>query len=378
MFGLKRIVVAQYERGILLRNRTVQTVLEPGVHWLFDPLRRCEVQTYNLNHVEFAHDQIDFMVKNTPHLCERYFTVVDLKSHQVGLLYLNDVLNGILAPGQRYVFWKEAMPVRVEVLDIDSQPQVPDPVARLLVRTRNPRLLREMSDAVYAVTVDEYTVGLLYVDGRLQQVLQPGTYGFWRFNRGLQVTAVDARIQVLEVNGQEILSKDKVSLRVNLTAQYQVTDPVQAQARLSDVKEFFYRELQLVLRQVIGTRALDTLLSEKGELDKVIFNTAETRMAEFGLRLHSVGVKDIILPGEMKTILNQVVEAEKAAKRREETAATRSLLNTAKLMEANPILLRLKELEALEKITDKVDRLTVFGGLDGVLKDTVKIQLPAT
>ena len=77
-------------------------------------------------------------------------------------------------------------------------------------------------------------------------------------------------------------------------------------------------------------------------------------------------------------LLNQVVEAEKVAqanviKRREETAATRSLLNTAKLMDENPTLLRLKELEALEKVADKVDRLTVFGGLDGVLKDTVRI-----
>jgi len=96
--------------------------------------------------------------------------------------------------------------------------------------------------------------------------------------------------------------------------------------------------------------------------------------------MKSVGVKDVILPGDMKDILNQVVQAEKAAqaniiKRREETAATRALLNTARLMEENPVLLRLKELEALEKITEKVDKLTVFGGLDGVLQDMVKINV---
>jgi regulator of protease activity HflC (stomatin/prohibitin superfamily) len=96
----------------------------------------------------------------------------------------------------------------------------------------------------------------------------------------------------------------------------------------------------------------------------------------------SVGVKDVILPGEMKTILNQVVEAEKRAQanliqRREETAATRSLLNTARLMDDNPTLMRLKELETLEKVTQKVGQMTVFGGLEGVLQDVVKIQLPA-
>ncbi len=92
--------------------------------------------------------------------------------------------------------------------------------------------------------------------------------------------------------------------------------------------------------------------------------------------VRSVGVKDVILPGAMKDILNKVIEAEKVAqanvvKRREETAATRSLLNTARLMDDNPTLLRLKELEILEKVTEKVDRLTVFGGLDGILNDTV-------
>lgn len=64
-------------------------------------------------------------------------------------------------------------------------------------------------------------------------------------------------------------------------------------------------------------------------------------------------------------------------KRREETAATRSLLDTAKLMDENPTLLRFKELEAPEKAADKVDRLTVFGGLDGVLNDTVRIGVRA-
>lgn len=93
--------------------------------------------------------------------------------------------------------------------------------------------------------------------------------------------------------------------------------------------------------------------------------------------MKSVGVKDIILPGDMKTILNQVVEAEKSAeanliKRREETAATRSLYNTAKLMEGNPTLMRLKELEVLEKITERIGNINVYSGLEGVMKDLVK------
>src|SRR6185369_7925438 len=118
-----------------------------------------------------------------------------------------------------------------------------------------------------------------------------------------------------------------------------------------------------------------------GVIDREVAASA-VKLESSGLAERSVGVKDVILPGEMKTILNQVVEAEKIAqanliRRREETAATRSLLNTARLMDENPTLLRLKELETLEKVTEKIDKLTVFGGLDGVLKDVVRIKVPS-
>lgn len=102
-------------------------------------------------------------------------------------------------------------------------------------------------------------------------------------------------------------------------------------------------------------------------------------MTGLGIEVLGVGVKDVILPGEMKDILNSVVQAEKSAqanviRRREEANATRSLLNTAKLIEDSPVLMRLKELEALEKITEKIDKLTVFGGLDGVMKQLVSLK----
>jgi regulator of protease activity HflC (stomatin/prohibitin superfamily) len=185
----------------------------------------------------------------------------------------------------------------------------------------------------------------------------------------------------MEVSGQEILTRDKVSLRVNLTALWQVLDAVQARSVTVNFVDTVYKELQFALRSAVGTRTLDELLADKGLLDREISEVVAVRLAGQGLAVRSVGVKDVILPGEMKTILNRVVEAEKRAQanliqRREETAATRSLLNTARLMDENPTLLRLKELETLEKVTEKIDKLTVFGGLEGVLKDVVRIKVP--
>ncbi len=102
-------------------------------------------------------------------------------------------------------------------------------------------------------------------------------------------------------------------------------------------------------------------------------------MAAIGIELGDVALKDVILPGEMRDILNGVVEAEKQAeasviRRREETNATRALLNTAKLMADNPVMLRLKELEALEGIAGNVDRLTIHNGAQGLMSDLVRLS----
>ena len=226
----------------------------------------------------------------------------------------------------------------------------------------------------------EHFVGVLFVDGKLDRLLDPGLHAFYRFNRDLRVEFVDLRLQAIEVSGQEILTRDKVALRVNLTAGYRITDVKLAFAKQAKPVDYLYRELQFGLRAAVGTRTLDELLENKGVIDEVVSAHVRKAADGFGLMVESVGVKDIILPGDMKAILTQVVEAEKSAqanviRRREETAATRSLLNTAKVMEDNPVALRLKELETLEKVTEKIDKISVFGGLDGVLKDLVKIRV---
>ena len=187
------------------------------------------------------------------------------------------------------------------------------------------------------------------------------------------------RLQSMEVSGQEILTKDRVSLRLNLTAAFRVVNPQAVMFKVNDYNGFVYRELQLALRESVGAETLDALLEDKDSLNQVISDRVKQRFENFGITLGSVGVKDIILPGDMKAILNRVVEAQKVAEanlinRREETQAMRSLHNTAKMMENNPILLRLKELEALERITDRIGQINVYGGLDSVMNDMVRLS----
>ena len=378
----KRIVIAENERGLHLRDRRLIGILEPGVYRWFDPFNRHEVQCHDLTVAEFDHPWLDALLQTDPERVKRHFQVVETGEHEVGLVYKNSRLDGVLPPMTRRVYWRGPVDVRVELLDISANYMLSSEYTALLAQPASLVLAKKLSSAIQTAEVEDYHIGLLLVDGQLVRTLPPGLYAFWRFNRKVTVETVDLRFKMVEVSGQEILTKDKVSLRVNLSAIYRIVDPVKARSELDNIADYLYRTLQFGLRQAISARILDTLLGDKDELDRVVHEYAAARLGSHGLELETVGIKDVILPGDMKDILNQVVTAEKAAqanviRRREEVAATRSLLNTAKLMEENPLLLRLKELEALEKVVDKVERLTVFGGLDGVLRDTVRIELPA-
>ncbi len=378
MMGMKRITIAQYERALLFRERSFGAILEPGVHWLFDPMNRIEIKVYDLAVAEFEHPRVDVLMTEARALIERHLMIVELGDREVGLVYKNDRLVSVLPPGKRQLYWRGPVIVRVDVKDISRDFALEGDTARILLRAGSS--VANMA-AIGLVEVPDTSVGLLIADGELREVLKPGLTAFWKFQRSVKVELVDLRLQTMEVAGQEILTRDKVSLRVNLTALWQVQDAVQARTRLVNAVDYVYKELQFALREAVGARTLDELLGDKGAFDREISAIVAAKLEGNGVVVRSVGVKDVILPGEMKVILNQVVEAEKVAqanliRRREETAATRSLLNTARLMDDNPTLLRLKELETLEKVTEKIDTLTVFGGLEGVLKDVVRIQVP--
>jgi regulator of protease activity HflC (stomatin/prohibitin superfamily) len=381
MFGLKRIVIAQYQKGLKFRDGRLMAVLGPGVYWYFDPFGREQVVVESVATPEavFAHAEI--YVRENAALVADHLELVSIGQDEAGLVYKDGKLSNVLAPGMRQVYWKGPVAVAVVRVNIAREYLVSESLQRAFAFAGSASLTREIAAAVVQKEVPAYAVGLLFINGQFERALSAGVYAIWKFQRSVQLDVIDTRVQAVEVSGQEILTKDKVSLRVNLAASYRVADAVQARTQVADYKELLYRELQFGLRQAIGTRSLDTLLGNKGELDQAIFDYVRGKLAVYGIEVDSVGVKDIILPGEMKLILNQVVEAEKAAqanviKRREETAATRSLLNTAKIMEESPVLMRLKELETLEKVTEKIDKLTVFGGLEGVLSNLVGMRKP--
>jgi len=228
-----------------------------------------------------------------------------------------------------------------------------------------------------ASTIEAGHAGLFFKDGRHEATFAPGPHAFWKGVARARILDVDLREQVVDVAGQEIMTADKVTLRLNAVVTYKVADPLTAVTTVEDYRQALYREAQLALRGVIGTRELDVLLSDKDAVARELDGIVRGRVAGFGVEVVALGIRDVILPGEMKDLMNKVTEAKKAAEaalitRREETAAMRSQANTAKILESSPTLMRLRELEVLEKVSEKAN-LTVVLGEKGLTDRVVKL-----
>ena len=380
----KTVTVAENQRVLMLKSQQLADVLLPGKHKMWDFKNELEFITFDINELFFSEKNADRLFRNSETL-RNHISHWKLSSSEVGLLYVDNLLQGIVAPGEHIYAWKDTGELRLDTLSIDDNLSVDEELLFLINRAganSASRLIRSSRTVaikpIADVAVAKEHVGLLYVNGKFVRRLQAGQHAFWQFNHTIEVKAFDCRTQMLEISGQEILSKDRVSLRINLSANIKVLDPELAACSVDKVEDYVYKTLQLALREAVGTKSLDDILLDKLYVNETIKQLVSGQLDDIGISLVNVGVKDIILPGEMKAILNQVVEAQKAAeanviKRREETSATRSLHNTAKVMENNPTLMRLKELEALEKVSDKIGNLTVYGGLEGLMNGVVKI-----
>ncbi len=387
MLFSQKFIVRKHERGLLFRDADFVRFLEPGTYRFNTLRRRYDVECFDVTEPAFTHALADYLVEAEPEDVERLFTVVATGEGEAAIVYWNDRIAEVVRPAERKLYWNGPVTIRVERFDLDQGLAIDARLAKRLLA--EPGLaagadgllgLRGVGrHAIHAEEIPHGHVGLLYVDGELAGSLEPGLHAYWTLGPSVRVDVVDLRVKTLEVQGQEILTRDKVSLRINLTATYRFADAARAVSTAKDPLDHLYKEIQFGLRAAVGTRTLDALLEDKSAIDRAVAERVETRFAEIGIAVDSIGVKDIILPGDMKELLGKVVEAEKAAqanviRRREETNATRSLLNTAKVMESNAVALRLKELETLEKVTEKVGNLSVYGGLDGVLNELVRLK----
>lgn len=365
-----KYIIKEQECGYLLKDGVLKKILFAGKHhvsaWLGYELKIVpmtgEVDTWKLP-VELLMKQEEF--------AERVVRV-QIPDNCIGLHLVNGVYKQVIMEGE-ILYWNVFEKNEIRLVDVTgiamTEEQIP-PMYRHLVPARLHK----------KVVIGEGECGLLYVDNHFVEQLECGTYYYWNYAHEVTCKIFNLKVQQLDITGQEILTSDKVGIRLNILCSYRITNPMELVQKIDGVGALLYTKVQLLVREYAGQYRLDELLAQKEEISHFLYERMAEVQEEYCVEIQSVGIKDIILPGEIRDIMNTVLVAEKKAQanvitRREEVASTRSLLNTAKLMEENQILYRLKELEYLERICDKVGSISLNGG-GNILEQLAGLALP--
>lgn len=363
------VTIQSDEIGILYRNGVYERFLRSGRHWLL-PLGQVVVERHKATDEFKSTKSLEVFMQDAELM--KLVDVVDVGDKQIALHYADEHFQRVIKPGKA-AFFNTLRKNRFELIDF-SNPDIPDSISPSVVAHA------EFTPYVQVVNLNSFEKAMLFFNGKFTRLLEPGKYYFWSGPTKVTAQSFDMRQQQLDMTGQEIMTHDKVTLRLNFICQYRIVDPVTLYQKIKEYEKQLYILLQLILREYVGMLRLDELLEKKEEVGQFILGKLRQTAGDWGLEFQHAGVKDVILPGEIKDILNKVIEAEKRAQanvitRREETASTRSLLNTVKLMENNPLLIKLKEWEYIEAIASKVNSISVSSGAD-LLQQLGKLLAP--
>jgi len=368
-----KIAVPIHERAfVTLRGEPVE-YLTPGTHRRWALFRDLE-----LERVSTAGLVADLDEKRLKLIPAEDLKLIEVGEAQRAIVYKKGVPVLWLKTGTHQVWTVErtlnretgaAVPlIRIELLDVSGIEAKP-------LRDEL-KAIAPGSDYV-ETTAPDGAVVLRWVDGKLEAELPAGRHAAWTVVRKVQLATIDLKERMLHVTGQEVMTKDRLTLRLNVSAAFKVSDAKRLATVARAPDDVLYLAIQLSAREAVAGRTLDELLSAREELGVQLAAAVRARAEAVGMSLIELGLKDIVLPGDMKELLNKVLAASKEAEanvilRREETAATRSLAQTAKVLAENPLLVRLKELEAYKDLAHKVGQVHLVLGESALPKLELK------
>lgn len=353
---IKTKKIRSYEKGLYFKDKEFKGILKKGRHWFADPFFNVRIDVASMRDPWLIHDNLDLMIKSGT--LDDHVQVIDLEDYQRALVWVEGRFERILGPGL-YALWKKFKKLRIEIIDARQVRFKHDAMAQIA----------KSEDAINFFSIVDVPEGhkcVYFKDGKYVETLPAGRHLFWTGTAVNRFFTVDLREKILDVSGQEIMTSDKVTLRMNAMLSFSITDALKSVSLSEDSRQALYREAQLSLRSVIGALELDSVLNEKEKVSDDLIAAIKDNAQSLGIQVKSFGIRDIILPGDMKDLMNRVIEAKKAAEsnlimRREETAAMRSQANTAKLLDNNPTLMRLRELDILEKVVSNSKMNVVLG-----------------
>ncbi|CAN0171333.1 unnamed protein product, partial [Phaeothamnion confervicola] len=310
------VIVKDDERAFLTRDGRFERLLGPGRFKQLDIGRRLKAEIVKAVRTELPADKALLIERTHPEIAEANFSIVQAAAHEVAIVSFDGEAKHIVMPNSTRAFWKTLTAVDVDMIDASADPRVAKRHQEKMDLTRNA--------LVTFALVEAHEVGLLFIDGKLVEKLAAGRHAFWNVNRTVRVQKVDLRSTPLEVTAQEILTKDRVGIRVTLTAFTKVVDAEKSVLASGDVNATVYKLVQFAIREAVAARSLDEILAARDTIDAQVRAFVSGRVAALGIEIGEIGVKDVILPGDVRELLNKVVEAERTAKanlirRQEET-----------------------------------------------------------
>ncbi|MCU0697760.1 MAG: slipin family protein [Myxococcaceae bacterium] len=362
-----KIEILVHERAFVLVDGKPTRYLTPGVHRVVSLLKPVKVEKLNVSGLLAELDEQRLALVPAADLA-----VVTLAEHERALVRRRGKPVLWLGAGVHQVWTVDRLVDRKTLATKDLVTIETFDTSAVEAKVLSPDVAALAKGKDYVeVQAPAGSVAVRWVDGRLDEVLPAGRYAAWTTLRTVQFTVIELKERQLHVTGQEVMTKDRVTLRLNVSASFRVADPRRLAVVARSPDDVVYLAMQLSARDAITVKTLDELLQARDELAKEMTPAVKARAEAVGLELIELGVKDVVLPGDMKELLNKVIEAQKQAEanvilRREETNATRSLAQTAKLLADNPLLLKLKELEAYTELAGKVGQVHVVMGQGGL------------
>lgn len=350
---MKNVIINENQRGLLFVDGKFRGLLAPGKHIAGSTIfSRREIEVLGIC------DEISPSMTTLRELMRDKNTadkavLVKVPDGHAALHFIDGCLDKMIDSG-RHAFWKDAGEHNFKLVDL-SVPEIDKSFDKYLDKIP--------ADRYMAFSVQNNELGKLFIDNSPVRTLNPGVYRFWVTPKQIRVETADLRVTEQVVSGQELLTADKIGIRVTFVYNTKITDFEKFSASGNSLDPL-YTHAQLALRAFISEKTLDEILDDRSALADATAEALKAPADEIGVQITSSGVKDIILPGDVKAILNEVLLAGKRAEanvitRREEVASTRSLLNTAKLMDENQTLYKLKELEYVQKICEQVGNISI-------------------
>ncbi|MDD1607974.1 MAG: slipin family protein [Methylococcaceae bacterium] len=209
----------------------------------------------------------------------------------------------------------------------------------------------------------EYERGVIFRLGRFSAVKGPGLYWIIPFIDSKQ--QIDIRTNTVDIESQETVTKDSVTIKVNAVMYYKVTQPEKAIISVYNYRNASYQAALTVLRNVIGQHQLDEVLRDREHINQSIKEMVDQITTPWGLSIELVEMKDVELPENMQRAMAKEAEAvrEKRAriiKAEAEFEASQKLSEAAKEIAHNPLSLELRRMQMITEVGAEQNTTTII------------------